>query len=412
MINEKSILAVAASKFSKHFCLPLYDSYCFSRIPATIEALFSEKTSKSLPEDTYYPGPYDHVILLFIDGFGWRFYDKYKSKHPILQKFEEEGIVSKVTSMFPSTTAAHVTCINTGLSPSQAGIYEWFILEPKLNDIIAPLPFSIAGDRENETLPLNPKELFPTETLYQKLNLRGVKCSAFETHSIIDSTYSQAILDGAQRHGYKTLGPAFNQILSTLHGKTYTFFYFGDIDAIGHRKGVHSSEFDLQIEKVFKEIETFISALPPKTAVILTADHGMIEVNPKQTYYLNKKIPHIQKYLQFGRREKPLAPAGSCRDFFLHVHPQSVSELQEVLSHFLRERGEVYKIEELLDAGLFGPEPPSANFLSRVGNLVILPYEGEAVWWYEKNRFQQNFYGAHGGLTRQEMEIPFIFYRS
>jgi hypothetical protein len=412
MINEKSLQAVDASRFSTHFCQPLYASYCFSRIPATIETLCTEKTHQSLPEDTYKSESYDHVILLLIDGFGWRFWEQFKRDLPALQKFEQQGIVSKLTSMFPSTTAAHITCINTGLLPSQAGIYEWFIYEPKLNDIIAPLPFSFAGDRDPGTLPLNPKELFPKTTLYQRLSDKGIKCSAFQTHSIIDSPYSQAVLDGAERHGYKTANQAFEKILSTLKGKTYSFFYYGDIDAIGHRKGIHSPDFEHETQKIFGEIDHFLQSLPPKTAVIVTADHGMIDVNPKQTYYLNKKVPNLDKYLLFGRRNKPLAPAGSCRDFFLHAHPERLSELKEVLSLILKERGEVYKTEELLELGLFGPEKPSANFLSRVGNLVILPYGGEAIWWYERNRFQQNFYGAHGGLTREELEIPFLFLSS
>ncbi|MEP7284147.1 MAG: hypothetical protein ABI947_00100 [Chloroflexota bacterium] len=47
---------------------------------------------------------------------------------------------------------------------------------------------------------------------------------------------------------------------------------------------------------------------------------------------------------------------------------------------------------------------PSATFMGRVGNLVILPYKYESVWWYEKGRFEQDFFGHHGGLTPDEME--------
>jgi hypothetical protein len=48
--------------------------------------------------------------------------------------------------------------------------------------------------------------------------------------------------------------------------------------------------------------------------------------------------------------------------------------------------------------------------MSRVGNLVILPYDGETVWWYDPGRFEQKFYGHHGGLTPGEMEIPLLMY--
>ena len=50
-----------------------------------------------------------------------------------------------------------------------------------------------------------------------------------------------------------------------------------------------------------------------------------------------------------------------------------------------------------------GPEI-SSRFRERVGNLVILPYRYESVWWYEKDKFEMRFRGHHGGLTPQEME--------
>lgn len=408
MINKKSLDEVKNASFSKHFCRPLYSSYCFSNIPQTIAALFTE-TSKGLPSDTIQPGPYDHVILLFIDGFGWHFFEKYKSSIPILQKLEKEGIASKITSMFPSTTAAHVTCINTDLPPNQSGLYEWFIYEPKLNDIIAPLPFNFAGERKLETLPMSPKELYPTKTFYQKLAGEGIQSYAFQPASIAGSLYSKTVLAGAEVIGYHSPKQGLEQILPYLKPRTYCYFYHGDIDAIGHRKGIHSPEFSKSVEEIFSAIEKFYSMLPPKTALLITADHGMTEVSPKKTYYLNKKVPNIEKHLLFGRRNKPLAPAGSCRDFFLHVRPENLVELTEILTHFLEGKAEVYPTERLIAEGFFGPNPASQNFLSRVGNLVILPYRGEAVWWYEKKRFAQNFYAAHGGLTREEMETLFLF---
>jgi hypothetical protein len=45
-----------------------------------------------------------------------------------------------------------------------------------------------------------------------------------------------------------------------------------------------------------------------------------------------------------------------------------------------------------------------------VGNLVILPYRYESVWWYEKDKFEMKFRGHHGGLTPQEMETILYSY--
>jgi hypothetical protein len=60
-----------------------------------------------------------------------------------------------------------------------------------------------------------------------------------------------------------------------------------------------------------------------------------------------------------------------------------------------------------MSEGYFGPVL-SPRFCARAGDLVILPYRYESVWWYEKNKYAQRYYGHHGGLTVQEMEIPLL----
>ena len=52
----------------------------------------------------------------------------------------------------------------------------------------------------------------------------------------------------------------------------------------------------------------------------------------------------------------------------------------------------------------------SPEFRARVGNLVILSHRYESVWWYVKDKFEQRYYGYHGRLTPQEMEIPLFTY--
>jgi hypothetical protein len=60
-------------------------------------------------------------------------------------------------------------------------------------------------------------------------------------------------------------------------------------------------------------------------------------------------------------------------------------------------------VEELLRQGFFGPAP-SERLRKRLGNLVVLPYDGESVYWYEEGRFDMHYLGHHGGLTPAEMD--------
>ena len=97
----------------------------------------------------------------------------------------------------------------------------------------------------------------------------------------------------------------------------------------------------------------------------------------------------------------------SCRDQFLYIKEEHLAEAQAMLSKGLEGKADVVYTEDLIAQGYFGPDI-SATFRARVGNLVILPYRYEAVWWHEKGKFEQKYYGHHGGLTPQEMEIPLL----
>ena len=99
---------------------------------------------------------------------------------------------------------------------------------------------------------------------------------------------------------------------------------------------------------------------------------------------------------------------GSVRDYFLYVEDARLDEAHAFFAERLAGIAQVARSADLVEAGYFGSRPASDVLLARLGNLVILPYHGEAVWWYEKDRFEQRFYGHHGGLTRQEMEIPLL----
>src|SRR6266481_9775709 len=180
MLNSASLHAVNNAKFSQKFVMPLYDSYCFANLPQTIEFLLSGRGQNSFPPDVFgsLPTSYNKVILFFIDAFGWRFFAKYAEKYEFLKTVLKYGVVSKLTSQFPSTTAAHVTCIHTGLNVGQSGVYEWNYYEPLVDEIISPLLFSYAGDKlARDTIKrsaIAPAQFFPSQTFYQALQVQGV----------------------------------------------------------------------------------------------------------------------------------------------------------------------------------------------------------------------------------------------
>lgn len=405
------------------FVLPRYGGGCFSDIPQTVRFLLTGAGRPVLDSGLlrHVPSRCQTVILFFIDSLGWHMLQRFGAAHPFVRRFAQRGVQAQLTSQFPSTTAAHATTIHTGLPAGQSGVYEWYYYEPQLDAVIAPLLFSYSGTKERDTLKptgIDPRRLYPTHTLYHDLRDAGVHSYVLQSRDILPSTFSNVVLDGAQPVPYTTLSEALvnlRLLLQRQAGPTYYFLYFDRIDTISHQYGPTSPHVAAEIETCLTTLEQWFRYLPrtlKDTLLMVTADHGQVAVDPLTTVYLNvaDRFAGLERYLRRNRHGELLVPAGSPRDLFLYIEEGRVAEAQQFLAERLAGTAEVHVVQRLIDQGYFGPPPLAAAFHDRVGDLVILPYAGETVWWYEKDRFEQKFLGHHGGLTAQEMEIPLLLY--
>jgi len=383
------------------FVKPKYDKSGFAGIPANIRDYCTSEE-------------YDAVVFFLVDGFGWRFFEKFQES-PFLKRLTKNGRVEKVTSQFPSTTAAHITTIHTGMPVGKSGVYEWYYYEPQLDRIIAPLLFSYAGDNERDTLKgdIKARKLYPKQTLYQELESLGVESHVFGSREYTPSTYSNIVMKGAELHSFKTLPEALVNLGSLLQSSmapTYVNLYVDTIDSLCHKYGPTALQTESEIEAFLLVMEHFFTRVfygEKKVLFLMTTDHGASEVDPQTTVFLNrdKLFKGIERFIKRNQAGDLLVPAGSARDMFLYVKDDLLDEAQDFLAKRLGGKAEVVKCAWLMENGYFGPEI-SPQFRARVGNLVILPYRYESVWWFEKDKFEQRFYGHHGGLTPQEMEIP------
>ena len=382
------------------FIKPRYDSGGYAGIPDRITEAFASKK-------------YDAVVLFLVDGFGWRFYERFQDA-AFIQRIAKHGRIEKLTSQFPSTTAAHVTTIHTGLPVGQSGVYEWIYYEPEVDAVIAPLLFSYAGTMERDTLKssgVQAASLLPRGVLYPTLKQMGVEPYVFGVRDYTPSTYSRAAMAGAEQVAFKTVSEALVNVGSLLEKQTkptYVHLYFDRFDALGHEYGPAASQTEAEAETFLLMMEYYFERIfkgNKRILFLMTADHGQVEVDPQTTIYLNRdaRFAGVERFIKTNRQGKLIVPAGSARDMFLYIKDERLDETQAFLTSRLEGRADVVKTETLIQEGYFGAEV-SPRFRARAGNLVILPYAYETVWWYEKDRFEMRFRGHHGGLTPQEME--------
>jgi Type I phosphodiesterase / nucleotide pyrophosphatase len=390
---------------------PAHGGRSFADVPATVERLLTGAGDGGL--DPAVLGALDRrwqrVVLVAVDAFGWSAAERH-ADHPFLRRVAADGVLAQLTSQFPSTTSAHMTTLHTGVPVGESGIYEWFQYEPALDRLIAPLLFSYAGDDGRETLTgsgLDPAELYPPETMYERLAAAGVPSYAVQHAAIADTTFSRATLRGAAVRPFTAgdgwVGEAF---AARAGGPAYAVVYVDDVDAAGHEFGPFSDAHAAAAERVLDGLARLAELLRGggETLLLVTADHGQTRVHPPTTVFVNERLPELARHLRRGRDGRPLAPAGSARDLFLHVLPDRVGDAVALLEGLLGDTASVRPTSELVAAGVFGRAGPRLR--ERIGDVVILPRPGETVWWREAGRFDMRFRGHHGGLSADEMLIP------
>ena len=332
----------------------------------------------------------ERLLVVLLDAFGMRFVERH-ADHPLLRRLDA---ILPVEAQFPTTTTAEMTTLHTGLPVGLHGLYEWNVYEPSLERVITPLRFSFAGDLEPDTLAavgFEPQELLPGEpTLYERLRTGGVPSFVFEPSSFSPSTFGLAATRGAELRQYEELGAAVRTAFAALSSvdRGYALVYFDRIDAAGHVFGPSSPEFAAASIAALDSID---AALADATglSVLLTADHGQVDVDPSRTIFLNELHPPLG--------ELELRPAGSARDVFLHVPPEQVDTTVAALEPHV----EALRVAEMVDSGLFGAEV-GERLRRRLATVCVLPPPGVMAWLRSTPDQALQFRGHHGGRTADE----------
>ena len=103
--------------------------------------------------------------------------------------------------------------------------------------------------------------------------------------------------------------------------------------------------------------------------------------------------------------------AGEPRVRYLHTEPGAAADVQATWSELLDGRAEVYRREQAVATGMFGPVDP--RHLARIGDVVVICTGDAAVLATKREPPEAaRLIGFHGGATAAEMAIPLIVFGS
>jgi predicted AlkP superfamily pyrophosphatase or phosphodiesterase len=417
MIHEEAGDSIRKLGGDGDFVFPRYEEKCISNIPGTVLELFGVENERRLPiEIGVEADEVDKVVLFVLDGFGHNQFLRYCEDNKFLANLAEKGGVFPVTSVFPSQTTNALTTLNTGLTPQEHGLFEYYLYLKEVDRIVSTLSFEPLGyKRRNELTDrgFDPKLLFKGSTIQNTLREAGVKTFVHIYIRHAYSPYSQVIFDGSTvvpNFKSSDLVVTLRKTLEKERGPAYFFVHLSNLDTIAHEYGPQSYEYRTELSVISyllqKELVEKIDRKTAKeTLLLMTSDHGGVSVVPQDTTYLNG-FPQVVENLQCGKGGKRILPTGSPRDVFLHVREEKLRETQELLVQKIGGKAKIVETEEAIKAGLFGLGEVGSEFFDRVGNLLILPYGNETVWFEHVKGIRFSLLGHHGGLTEKEMLVP------
>lgn len=412
MINDASLsrFEPLGAKLLK----PIYADYSFGNIANTVHYLLTrEKLGPLLPEDCFggsYPQP-DKVVLFLIDAFGWRSWQRYLDRFSALRRIADDGVLTPISALFPSTTSASVTTLNLGVLPAEHALYEWNIYIPAYGEVIQPLPFTPLGHHGSELCAqkgYDPAALIvPHETMHERLARHGVRSVQFTHRNHVHSSYNRLVSKGAELVPHVTLAQAMLQLrqaVETVREKACLGFYWASIDSIAHQYGPLSSFHEAESAAFWSTFEVLLSGLKSENTLFLfTADHDQISGKCEETIYINERLPDLADILPTSPSGKLIYPNGSPRDMFLHIKPDRRESTLARLTGEFGDIAEIMPVDKAIELGLFGATPISEELRRRLGDILILPHDGLFIGWREPDFMENRFNGHHGGLAASEL---------
>lgn len=394
--------------------LPCYSGACVGNVASSVIAALSdvplpadERLLPPLSADLLDPEVLSGarvVICIVLDGYGSRL----SRDGDGLRAGALTGlrIATTVTSVFPSTTAAALTSLQTGASPGAHGIAGYTLYLPGARRVMNMIQLTAVDGSSVPSRIADATTLLPIPTIYQRLDAVGVEAVVVSHHEYARSPLTILHSGETPYRGHRTAAEFAGLLRREAErpGRRFIFGYWAGVDMLSHSYGPASDE--VVLETALVERALLDGLLRPlanageNVAVLLTADHGLVSLNEQQA----ESMGSLAKFA--GKFRTP--PAGERRAAGLFTTGQ---EQRTALAQAVGASGVVLDTESAIAAGLYGPAPLHPELLQRVGDTLVLARGGHSFPFRpigESGRFSP---GAHGSLTAEEMLAPLLVWR-
>ncbi|WP_448072090.1 alkaline phosphatase family protein [Georgenia yuyongxinii] len=334
------------------------------------------------------------VCVVLVDGLGMRMLTERGGHAPFLRARLPGALT--LSSTFPSTTASAVTALGTGELPGRTGMLGFSVRDPATGGVLNLIRW--------ESTSLTPRAWQRQDTLFEQLTARRLAGEPLrEVVSVgparfVGSGLTEAALRGVRNVSAESLADRVDAASAQLRRDRVAavYLYWGDVDHTGHEHGWGSWQWGEEVTAVDGELARLARTLPRGTLLVVTADHGMVDVTDRVDVAATPALAQDVELV-----------AGEPRANHVYTAPGTAEAVAGRWREELGERAWVALREEVVAAGLLGDV--AADRLAAVGDVVVAMRGRHAV---VDSRTQTpaslRLVGMHGSLTEAEMAVPLI----
>jgi hypothetical protein len=296
-------------------------------------------------------------------------------------------------SGFPTTTATSLASFATGKQSGEHAFIGYRVFDREVSK-----PINLLNDLGAEFPPQKYQDL---RTISEQAAEAGKNVLTVGPGEYEASGFTQATMPASKYLAAKTLQERFEIARAEISKPgALVYLYIPELDQLAHRFGTQSQNWLNTIEDLDSVLSAFTKSLPKSAGVILTADHGVIDVAQTSHLYLE----------QFESMSDLAMIGGDPRVGFLYFDSGvDLVAKREALQEDLGSLVEVVTVQELVDAGWYQPLSQAAQKVAP--DLVLLPKGNRVVYHREFAKVKSmSMIGQHGGMSKAEWEVPLLVF--
>ncbi|MGC4895878.1 alkaline phosphatase family protein [Micromonospora sp. DT31] len=334
------------------------------------------------------------IAVLLVDGLGWYQIPTAAPYAPTLAGLAAT-VGTPLTSGFPSTTPTSLVGLGTGAPSGAHGVLGFTVRVPGTDRVLNHIDWAGAPD---------PVAWQPVATWYQRARAAGVAVTVVSRPEYAGSGLTVAANRGGDYRGAAGVDALAGRMLTALaagDGPTLVSGYHPDLDRHGHLSGVDSAPWRQAAAEVDTLLARLVDGLPPDAALLVTADHGQLDVPAAHRFDLD-----TDPRLRAGVR----VVAGEPWVRYLHVEPGAEADVVAAWTAVLGPAAQVLTRAAAVATGWFGPVPES--HLARIGDVVVVCRDTYAVTATRSEPpMASRLVAYHGADTAAEMTVPLLVVR-